>query len=116
MLKVTIFSVSYIPIMFWIDDNGWLPWTYALYKGHIHISNLLTVIEPVEPIEVVRSPTLQPPPQFRVLDNHYEKGRFTPSSLFDMNGKDTSKVKAVIDDMYDIPSLSLPPPIIPFRI
>eukprot|EP00842_Homolaphlyctis_polyrhiza_P003288 jgi/Hompol1/3960/HPOL_003414-RA len=105
------------------DDSNWLPWTYALYRGHIKVANLLHVADQnivltmpsvsasaattsaatKEP-EAAQSATIRP---------------MAPSSLF----LDDAPMSSALDDntmpdinLDDIPSLSLPPPIIPFRI
>ena len=80
------------------DDSDWLPWTYALYRGHIAVARLLEVPNGGEAqMQLVKA---------------VDKGikPMAPSALFvaEETGGDI--------DMDDIPDLSLPPPIIPFRI
>ena len=88
------------------DDIGWLPWTYALYRGHIKAASLLSVKDaemimklsvPVEALPAVGT-------QIKPM---------APSSLFHEATPPHDSGDIIMDD---IPSLSLPPPIIPFRI
>ncbi|KAJ3044484.1 phosphate system positive regulatory protein pho81 [Rhizophlyctis rosea] len=80
------------------DESDWLPWTYALYRGHISVAKLLAVPNGGEAsMQLVKA-----------VDTGIKP--MAPSGLFvaEDNGGDI--------DMDDIPDLSLPPPIIPFRI
>lgn len=88
------------------DDSGWSPLTYALYRGHIEVAELLSSNELLEA-------DIKPQSLAIATDSSPAKP-FGPQSLFG------NKIKAVselaLDDIDDIPSFSLPPPIIPFRI
>ena len=77
------------------DNYGWLPWTYALYRGHIAVADLL-VVDCAPDVHVVKQIAIPSP--------------IGPMSLFDVPQKLTEA------DLDDIPTLSLPPPIMPFRI
>ncbi|KAJ3271470.1 hypothetical protein HDV01_006600 [Terramyces sp. JEL0728] len=77
------------------DQEGWLPWTYALYRGHVDVAALLRVKQDVPMEEVITKP-------------------LAPSEVF--LGEPMSLDKVGDLDIEDIPSLSLPPPIIPLRI
>ncbi|KAJ3196624.1 phosphate system positive regulatory protein pho81 [Irineochytrium annulatum] len=82
------------------DENDWLPWTYALHRGHIEIAKLLEVsVEGPSGVAGVKASPI-----------HNRIQPMAPSALFvddmDMDGA----------NLDSIPSLSLPPPIIPFRI
>ncbi|KAJ3256726.1 phosphate system positive regulatory protein pho81 [Boothiomyces macroporosus] len=77
------------------DQEGWLPWTYALYRGHVKVAALLKVKQDVIMEEVKTKP-------------------LAPSEVFLGEPMNLDKVGDL--DIEDIPSLSLPPPIIPLRI
>ena len=75
------------------DQEGWIPLTYALYHGHIKASQIL-LPHSMPLVEAAKKP-------------------LAPASLF----SHPMKVDIGMDvDLDDIPSLSLPPPIIPLRI
>ncbi|KAI8840518.1 hypothetical protein BC829DRAFT_446957 [Chytridium lagenaria] len=82
------------------DETDWLPWTYALYKGHIETAKL---------VEVVAVPVKE---EVRTVNSTMEMGfmPMAPSALF------IEDVEMEGMNIDSIPSLSLPPPIIPFRI
>ncbi|KAI8896637.1 hypothetical protein BC833DRAFT_596827 [Globomyces pollinis-pini] len=88
------------------DEHEWLPWTYSLYRGHMKASELLTVKDT------------------NVSDGQNHSNQSVPSNvcLLENNGLQESVMdKDPLDniislDLDDIPSLSLPPPIIPLRI
>ncbi|KAI8921753.1 hypothetical protein BC831DRAFT_475818 [Entophlyctis helioformis] len=88
------------------DDSGWLPWTYALYRGHINVASLLAVPDTQN---VAATPPSVPEP-----DTTQTLKPMAPSGLF----VDETPAPIAMDelDLDEIPSLSLPPPIIPFRI
>ncbi|KAJ3202676.1 phosphate system positive regulatory protein pho81, partial [Dinochytrium kinnereticum] len=90
------------------DETDWLPWTYALYRGHIEVAKLVEVEVDVEPTtaakEEVRGILDLPLPMEVGIQP------MAPSALF---VEDVEMDGLNIDS---IPSLSLPPPIIPFRI
>ncbi|RKO88297.1 hypothetical protein BDK51DRAFT_35596 [Blyttiomyces helicus] len=97
------------------DDRDWLPWTYALYRGHINVARLVEVpstaalIEPPAPAAPAAVST-EPP----VRASEVGIKPMAPSRLFI---EDTEMDSLDLDlDIDAIPSLSLPPPIIPFRI
>jgi CDK inhibitor PHO81 len=79
------------------DDSGWQPWTYCLYRGHMKVAALL---EPrkimVGEVIPITADLIAPPPPPKTV-----KGL----------GEGLDEL-----DIDDIPSLSLPPPIIPLRI
>ncbi|KAJ3108421.1 phosphate system positive regulatory protein pho81 [Phlyctochytrium planicorne] len=86
------------------DETDWLPWTYALYRGHIEVARLLEVEVALISPQHARTLADLPPLAESAIQP------MAPSALF-------------VDDMEmdglnidSIPSLSLPPPIIPFRI
>ncbi|KND03503.1 uncharacterized protein SPPG_00987 [Spizellomyces punctatus DAOM BR117] len=81
------------------DESNWLPWTYALYRGHIRVARLLE-------LQGVESPISQE----LVLAQDVGIKPMAPSGLFseESNPEDM--------DIDALPDLSLPPPIIPFRI
>ncbi|KAJ3398998.1 phosphate system positive regulatory protein pho81, partial [Chytridiales sp. JEL 0842] len=86
------------------DETGWLPWTYALYRGHISVAALLEVEGSQlvsQPAKSVEETAKKPPNAFQPM---------APSGLFEEE-KDID-----MEELEDLPSLSLPPPIIPFRI
>ncbi|KAH9272810.1 hypothetical protein BASA83_005016 [Batrachochytrium salamandrivorans] len=89
------------------DDNGWLPWTYALYHGHIQVASLLAVSDTHIASAVVSS---------KVPDTVSLLKPMAPSRIFMDDVSSTSVMQELDLNMDDIPSLSLPPPIIPFRI
>ncbi len=98
-----------------LDDSGWYAWTYALYRGHLEAGKLL-------------EPKVLPTPE-----THAE---MEPQILFSPSGLSSKTFSLAVDDakrdvpngglsanstagdidIDDIPSLSLPPPIIPLRI
>jgi CDK inhibitor PHO81 len=88
------------------DDSGWLAWTYALYRGHLRVAELLEpkVLPSLALMEPMSPPTSAAEARAYAIDNANE----TP------NSGGISKVGEL--DIDDIPSLSLPPPIIPLRI
>lgn len=75
------------------DSVGWHPCTYATYHGHKEVAELLSVEVP-SPIAVL--PDVKEP--------------IAPSSIFD------KRLEVADEDVDAIPSLELPPPILPFRI
>ena len=77
------------------DENGWSPWTLALYHGHIDVAKLL------EESSQGAGSGDPSPGSVRPI---------APSELLD------SDVAQHDSDIDGIPSLSLPPPIIPCRI
>jgi CDK inhibitor PHO81 len=84
------------------DETGWLPWTYALYRGHISVANLLEISDFSS-----ADATAKTEPEKKPVDGIQP---MAPSGLFG----DIMDLDA--EDIGDLPSLSLPPPIIPFRI
>ncbi|KAI9190717.1 uncharacterized protein BJ171DRAFT_490875 [Polychytrium aggregatum] len=92
------------------DENDWLPWTFALHRGHIKVAQLLEVqasqTEAAEPVSATQSKKMLPPGSTKMVGI----GSKTPGSGF-INKELTMDI-----EMEDIPALSLPPPIIPFRI
>ena len=76
------------------DESQWLPWTYALYHGHVQVAKLLQV-------SATMTPDSLPGTGIRPM---------APSGLFG------TEMDVDINSIDAIPSLSLPPPIIPFRI
>ncbi|KAI8817707.1 ankyrin repeat-containing domain protein [Fimicolochytrium jonesii] len=89
-----------------VDEYGWTPVTYALYRGHIKIAELLELkMDPG-----FSSKQGQSPPK---VDNIKP---MAPSELFSA-APDRSNSPTPMDlDLDELPDLSLPPPIIPFRI
>jgi CDK inhibitor PHO81 len=83
--------------IFVTDDNNWTPVIHCLYMGHLEAAELLANALPKDAPKVVPSQALGPSQLFQSLN---------PSPLMDMS-------ECALDD---IPSLSLPPPIIPLRI
>ena len=88
-----------------VDDSGWLAWTYALYRGHLKVAELLEpkVLPTLSRMEPISPPVTAHASAF-AIDNANES----------TNSGEISKVGEL--DIDDIPSLSLPPPIIPLRI
>ncbi|KAI9094038.1 hypothetical protein DFS34DRAFT_251563 [Phlyctochytrium arcticum] len=85
------------------DEHNWTPWTYALYRGHIRVAKLLE--RPNVPKQMSQS-------LVATRDSGIQP--MAPSALFFQ-----SNVPAPVQDDAEIdqlPDLSLPPPIIPFRI
>jgi CDK inhibitor PHO81 len=78
------------------DENGWFPWTFALYHGHIEVAKLL------EDSSQESNRTGQMP-----------SGSVRPMAPSELFVSDTITSDHEIDS---IPSLSLPPPIIPCRV
>lgn len=78
------------------DENGWFPWTFALYHGHIEVAKLL------EDSSQGTSSSGQ------AVDGSVRP--MVPSELF------VSEIDKLESEIDTIPSLSLPPPIIPCRI
>jgi CDK inhibitor PHO81 len=79
------------------DDQGWSPLTYALYRGKIEVAEFLSqyMTKPVE------------------MESESVQG----DTVMELTSKDTNMSAAETTlDLDDIPSLSLPPPIIPLRI
>jgi CDK inhibitor PHO81 len=78
------------------DENGWFPWTFALYHGHIEVAKLLEdSSQDSNRTDRTTNGSVRP---------------MAPSELFvpHINNQDS--------EFDSIPSLSLPPPIIPCRI
>ncbi|KAJ3112247.1 phosphate system positive regulatory protein pho81 [Phlyctochytrium bullatum] len=93
------------------DESGWLPWTYALYRGHIEVAKLLEVeSEPVAGAAEEGRATVEAIRSSEMVAMETGIKPMAPSALFiedmEMDGV----------NIDSIPSLSLPPPIIPFRI
>ncbi|KAJ3127326.1 phosphate system positive regulatory protein pho81 [Nowakowskiella sp. JEL0407] len=119
-VKVLIAAGSKIDLK---DENNWLPWTYALHRGHIEVARLIAVPDGLTSFEIAESsesssvliatPTLGP----KKIDESIVKP-MAPSALFSstVELKPTAIPEDLDSDMDMIPSLSLPPPIIPFRI
>lgn len=153
-----------------LDEHGWLPWTYALYKGYIQVAELLVVkdvdfssnggdnsLHSSSAPPLVSSPSLPcggSPATLARQQATLNGGQLfgegeaqspmklgasvlpissptssrsaslkpmAPSSFFHQTGSHVAATvdKAVLDTLDsidDIPTLSLPPPIIPFRI
>ena len=87
------------------DDNDWIPWTHALYRGHVDIANLLEVPDESTKFDVSAT--------FQNTIHDASVLPMAPSSFF---GKDTDISVESSIDFDEIPALNLPPPIIPFRI
>jgi CDK inhibitor PHO81 len=81
------------------DEHDWYPWTYAIYHGHADVANVL---------ELSITPTIISNSNSKSVDSKFMP--MAPSALFD-EVVDINEV-----DIDAIPSLLLPPPIIPFRI
>ncbi|KAJ3332193.1 phosphate system positive regulatory protein pho81 [Blyttiomyces sp. JEL0837] len=84
------------------DESDWLPWTYALYRGHIEVARLLEVKEAAGSLNAAAAASKKVPDESGIQP-------MAPSALF-IEDMETDL------DIDKIPSLSLPPPIIPFRI
>ncbi|KAJ3225625.1 phosphate system positive regulatory protein pho81 [Chytriomyces hyalinus] len=88
------------------DETDWNAWTYALYHGHIEVAKLL---------EIVTSDALAGKSASGVMKIVEDIQPMAPSALF--TGKMDTSINVIEDlDLEELPSLSLPPPIIPFRI
>ena len=84
-----------------VDENSWSPLTYCLYKGHIECAQ---VVEQYSRIDSTHS------------ISNVERG-LGPSQLFSIGNEDKNGTSELIEDELDeIPSLCLPPPIIPLRV
>jgi CDK inhibitor PHO81 len=89
-----------------VDDSGWLAFTYSLYRGHLKVAEFLepkvlpsrTIMEPISPPMIAN--------QASAFAIDFEQDTSNSGGI--------SKVGEL--DIDDIPSLSLPPPIIPLRI
>ncbi|KAJ3025975.1 UNVERIFIED_CONTAM: phosphate system positive regulatory protein pho81, partial [Siphonaria sp. JEL0065] len=91
------------------DETDWNAWTYALYHGHIEVAKLLEVVEETANVDVAGKSFSS------AIKAVEELQPMRPSALF--TAEPTSANNAMEDlDLEELPSLSLPPPIIPFRI
>jgi CDK inhibitor PHO81 len=88
------------------DHSGWLPWTYALYKGHLPIANLLEIAD--------YAPKNRYSPAVSVPIKPQGPAEFFRSAS-EVKDFDLDEMTSQID-LDQIPTLSLPPPMIPFRI
>ncbi|KAJ3085363.1 phosphate system positive regulatory protein pho81 [Quaeritorhiza haematococci] len=88
------------------DESDWLPWTHALYRGHIAVAKLLEVPS----ITPVANGSLPSVSSAADVVGKKDIKPMAPSGLFGESNHDDDV------DMDSIPSLLLPPPIIPFRI
>lgn len=83
------------------DQEGWTPLTYALYHGHKDVAELLIVVQrsspPLRPIELIYRPA-------------------APSNVFTEDWVEHPAISEMDLNLEDIPTLSLPPPMMPFRI
>ncbi|KAI9350350.1 hypothetical protein BDR26DRAFT_852232 [Obelidium mucronatum] len=88
------------------DETDWNAWTYALYHGHIEVAKLLEIQDESKVALASKSfgGTVKAMEELQPM---------RPSALFT-----AEPANAVMEDldMEELPSLSLPPPIIPFRI
>ncbi|KAJ8324440.1 phosphate system positive regulatory protein pho81 [Batrachochytrium dendrobatidis] len=92
------------------DDSGWLPWTYTLYRGHIQVASLLAVTDTkVAPAATVSSKVSDTTTAINSIKP------MAPSGLF-MDEAPSGIIQDLDMNLDEIPLLSLPPPIIPFRI
>ncbi|KAI8920122.1 hypothetical protein DFJ77DRAFT_451202 [Powellomyces hirtus] len=88
-----------------VDEFDWSPCTYALYRGHIQIARLLEsknckkVVAPAQDMILARDSGIKP---------------MAPSGLFSEESGPADTAAEM--DLDELPDLSLPPPIIPFRI
>ncbi|KAI8622272.1 hypothetical protein BC830DRAFT_751718 [Chytriomyces sp. MP71] len=88
------------------DETDWNAWTYALYHGHIEEAKLLE-------IEDLSSSAIKGAAGVAKVIEEIQP--MAPSALF--TGKMDTSIHVIEDlDLEELPSLSLPPPIIPFRI
>lgn len=81
------------------DHEMWLPLTYALYFGHKDVAELLQSQNAMQVIPAQVKPKFFPP--------------VTPSGLFAVSNTEMKQLEMELDD---IPSFSLPPPMIPLCI
>ncbi|KAL7751046.1 phosphate system positive regulatory protein pho81 [Sorochytrium milnesiophthora] len=100
-----------------VDENDWKPIVHALYRGHTDIAALLAERSPSKPAAVANGATaLQSATAAVALTTVADSmAPIAPSRLFS-NITTTTEVDMSDVDLDAIPSLSLPPPIIPFRI
>ncbi|KAJ3124793.1 phosphate system positive regulatory protein pho81 [Physocladia obscura] len=110
------------------DETDWNPWTYALYHGHIEIAQLLEIQDDLSSSVLMDTPSNSETAAAAVVatvsnfaaksfaqavhEEVQEIQPMRPSALF--TAEQTMDVEDL--DMTELPSLSLPPPIIPFRI
>ncbi|KAJ3071112.1 hypothetical protein HDU98_005824 [Podochytrium sp. JEL0797] len=88
------------------DETDWNAWTYALYHGHMEVAKLLEIVGISR-----KSPAMAAVSFSKVAE---ELQPMRPSALF--TAEISTNVMVEDLDMEELPSLSLPPPIIPFRI
>ncbi|KAJ3280080.1 phosphate system positive regulatory protein pho81, partial [Borealophlyctis nickersoniae] len=86
------------------DEYDWIPWTHALYRGHIEVAKLLEVPNGMGGVGGMGGISMD----LVVADGGIKP--MAPSRLF------VEDIATGDVNMDDIPDLSLPPPIIPFRI
>jgi CDK inhibitor PHO81 len=98
------------------DEIGWLPWTYALYRGHMEVAAFLeveTLPQSISPTRTSIAPTLPVAIAGGILNENDDDASIQPMAPSALFG---DKIDLEISNLDDIPSLCLPPPIIPFRI
>ncbi|KAL3896654.1 MAG: hypothetical protein SGCHY_003929 [Lobulomycetales sp.] len=84
------------------DEAGWTPLAYALYRGHVAVSELL---------EGETNDNSS-------AGNHRQTGRDRERDIFPSKAEIESGISSGIPDLDEdgIPSFALPPPILPFRL
>jgi CDK inhibitor PHO81 len=104
------------------DENDWTPMAYCLYMGHIKAAKMLT--EALSKLPNSLSKTLVDAP-ILPIKLPQQKEALAPSQLFmslyeaidnSSSGIANSSMEICDDNLDDIPSLALPPPVIPLRV
>ncbi|KAJ1535636.1 phosphate system positive regulatory protein pho81, partial [Nowakowskiella sp. JEL0078] len=102
------------------DENNWLPWTYALHRGHIEVARLIAVPDGLTSFTVAEEHLVETETNLRTRTKSLDASikPMAPSGLFsaEVNFKPKELEIDTEIDLDLIPTLSLPPPIIPFRI
>jgi CDK inhibitor PHO81 len=106
------------------DESGWMPWTFALYHGHVKVAELLETLDVPSEVHAEMEVDELKPTGFLVEEE--EMNSMGVSSIFKTidigagksSGGNGDGFASNLDelDIDNIPSLSLPPPIIPLRI
>ncbi|KAJ3151166.1 phosphate system positive regulatory protein pho81 [Geranomyces michiganensis] len=99
-----------------VDEFDWSPETYALYRGHIEIADLLRATRVQNAAAVGAAAAHE---EMTISGGPASSGikPMAPSGLFfEQSVEDPMDTDAGNMDLDELPDLSLPPPIIPFRI